>query len=393
MIDRTLEKTIFGRLNTGRAIVIMGARQVGKTTLLQKVFSGNEDVLWLSGDSPDVVKLLESPSAERLRLYFGNKRTVVLDEAQLIPDIGLKLKLITDYIKDVQLIATGSSSFELANRLNEPLTGRKWEYQLFPLSFSEMVKHHGLLTEKRSLMHRLVFGYYPDVVTHTGDEKTILRLLTDSYLYKDILMLENIKKSEKLVKLLQALAYQIGNQVSFNELAQICSLDSKTIEKYVSVLEQAFIIFRLGSFNKNLRNELKFSRKIYFYDNGIRNALISNFNLAENREDIGALWENFLVSERLKLNMYQENFVNSWFWRTTENQEIDYIEETGNTLNAFEFKWHATQRVKITKTFSRAYPHAIINIIDQNNMEDFLLYQENGSTVQRSDGKKNGSTV
>lgn len=373
MIARVLEKQITGRLNKGKAIIIFGARQVGKTTLLQHIFPTEETVLWLTGDSPDVVKLFENPTAERLRLYFGNKKTVIIDEAQLIPDIGIKLKLIADYIKEVQLIATGSSSFELANRINEPLTGRKWEYQLFPVSFSEMVNHHGLLTEKRLLPHRLVFGYFPDVLNHPGDEKMILKLLTDSYLYKDILILESIKKSEKLVKLLQALAYQVGNQVSFNELGQLCGLDNKTVEKYIVVLEQAFIIFRLGSFSRNLRNELKFSRKIYFYDNGIRNALISNFEIAENRQDIGALWENFVVSERLKMNAYREHFVNSWFWRTTESQEIDYIEESGGRLKAYEFKWNAPRKATVTKTFSRAYPNAQVAFIHKDNVEDFLL--------------------
>jgi uncharacterized protein len=373
MIPRILENIISGKINKGKAIILLGARQVGKTTLLEKVFFKNEDVLWLTGDSPDVKALFDSPSADRLRLYFGNKNIIIIDEAQLIPDIGLRLKLITDYIKDVQLIATGSSSFELSNRLNEPLTGRKWEYKLYPLSFGELVNYHGFLTEKRAINHRLVYGYFPDVINHPGEEKNILKLLTDSYLYKDILMLENIKKPEKIIRLLQALAYQISNQVSFNELGQLCGLDNKTTEKYITLLEQAFIIFRLGSFSRNLRNELKFSRKIYFFDNGIRNALISNFTLAENRTDIGALWENFLVAERIKKNAYDENWINSWFWRTTEHQEIDYIEESGGVLNAFEFKWSQVKSVKISKSFTRAYPNAKLKIIHFENIEEFLL--------------------
>lgn len=376
MISRVLENQIVQKLNTGKAIIVFGARQVGKTTLLQKLFSNKKDILWLTGDSPDVLKLLESPTPDRLGLYFGQNKTVIIDEAQRVPDIGIKLKLITDHLKDIQLIATGSSSFELANRINEPLTGRKWEYHLFPLSFSEMVKHHGLLTEKRLLPHRVVFGYYPDVVVNRGNETSLLKLLTDSYLYKDILMLESIKKTEKLVKLLQALAYQIGNQISFNELGQLCGLDNKTVEKYIMILEQAFIIFRLGSFSKNLRNELKFSRKIYFYDNGIRNALISDFSIAENRRDIGALWENFLVSERLKLNSYNQNFGNTWFWRTTESREIDYLEEAGDQLKAFEFKWSKATKVKMPLAFSRAYPHAEFICIDRDNVEEFLMTED-----------------
>lgn len=373
MIKRILENKISDKINKGKAIILLGARQVGKTTLLEKIFIKNNDVLWLAGDSPDVKALFDSPSAERLHLYFGNKKIIIIDEAQLIPGIGLKLKLITDYIKDIQLIATGSSSFELANRLNEPLTGRKWEYKMYPLSFREMVNHHGLLTEKRAINHRLVYGYYPDVINHPGEEKTILKLLTDSYLYKDILMLENIKKPEKIIRLLQALAYQIGNQVSFNELGQLCGLDNKTTEKYITLLEQTFIIFRLGSFSRNIRNELKFSRKLYFYDNGIRNALISNFTIAETRQDIGALWENFSVSERVKKNSYDENWINSWFWRTTEHQEIDYLEESEGILAAYEFKWNPGKSVKVSKSFTRAYPDVNFKVIHIDNIEEFLI--------------------
>lgn len=373
MISRTLENIIAKRINKDKAIIVMGARQVGKTTLLQKIFGSKPEVLWLDGGSPDVKALFESSSADRLKLYFGNKKIVILDEAQLIPDIGSRLKLITDHLKDIQLVATGSSSFELANRLNEPLTGRKWEFKLYPISFAEMVNHHGLITEKRALYHRLVYGYYPDVINHPGEEALILKLLTESYLYKDILMLENIKKPDKIVKLLQALAYQIGNQISYNELGQICGLDNKTTEKYITLLEQAYIIYRLGSFSRNLRNELKFSRKIYFFDNGVRNALIANFNLAENRPDTGALWENFIISERIKKNAYSEVLKNCWFWRTTERQEIDLIEESDGALSAFEFKINSYKPVKISKTFLNAYPNAVIKTIHPENMEEFVL--------------------
>ncbi len=373
MIQRSLEKKIVELLNKGKAIILVGARQVGKTTLLNMIFGNSSDVLWLSGDSPDIISLFESANAERLQLFFGKKKIIIIDEAQRIPEIGLRLKLITDNIKDVQLIATGSSSFELANKLNEPLTGRKWEFKMYPLTFSEMAMHNGLLNERRSINHRLLYGYYPDVVNNTGDEKRILKQLTDSYLFKDILMLDNIKKPEKLIKLLQALAYQIGNQVSYNELAQLCGLDSKTIEKYINLLEQVFVIFRLASFSRNLRNELKFSRKIYYYDNGIRNALINNFEIPESRNDTGALWENFIISERIKLQSYKDNWVNSWFWRTTEQQEIDYIEEADGKLTAFEFKWNPNAKARISKSFTRAYPEALIMEIHRDNFENFLL--------------------
>jgi predicted AAA+ superfamily ATPase len=238
MINRVLEDIVKDKLDKGKAIIIMGARQVGKTTLLKGLFKGSDESLWFNGDEPDVQNLFENISSTRLKYIFGSKKYIVIDEAQRIKEIGIKLKLIADEIPNVQLIATGSSSFELANKINEPLTGRKWEYKMYPLSFSEMVLHHGLLKEKRLIPHRLVYGYYPDVVNNPGNEKDILKQLSDSYLYKDILMWEQIKKPEKLLKLLQAIAFQIGNQVSYSELGQIVNLDSKTVEKYVLLLEQ-----------------------------------------------------------------------------------------------------------------------------------------------------------
>jgi predicted AAA+ superfamily ATPase len=298
---------------------------------------------------------------------------VVLDEAQRIKDIGVKLKLITDQLPDIQLIVTGSSSFDLANQVNEPLTGRKWEYHMYPLSFAEMAAHHGLLDEKRLIPHRLVYGYYPDVVNHPGEEREILKLLSDSYLYKDILMWEQIKKPEKLVKLLQALAFQIGSKVSYSELGQTCGLDAKTIEKYIVLLEQCFVIFRLGSFSRNLRNELKNSRKIYFYDTGIRNAVIADFSIPETRRDTGALWENFLISERKKKLAYSHLWKNTWFWRTVSQQEIDYLEEGDGVLQAFEFKWNPGAKYKKPRTFLEAYPECTITLITPDNADEFLL--------------------
>ncbi|MCF6212550.1 MAG: ATP-binding protein [Flavobacteriaceae bacterium] len=373
MITRILEKTISNKLFKGKAILLMGARQVGKTTLLKKIVKGNDKVLWLNGDEPDIQALFSNLSAVRLKALLGKCNLLVIDEAQRIENIGLRLKLVTDTLPEVQLIATGSSSFELASKVNEPLTGRKWEYKMFPLSFSEMVQHHGLLTEKRLLAHRLLYGYYPDVVNHPGEEKEVLKELSDSYLYKDLLTWEKIQKPDKLVKLLQALAYQVGNQVSYNELGQICGLDSKTIEKYILLLEQAFVVFRLGSFSRNLRNELKSSKKIYFYDNGIRNALIANFNQVEMRPDVGALWENFLVSERMKYIKYSQKWVNNWFWRTKQQQEIDYLEESDGVLSAYEFKWQPKSKIKGAKTFSKAYPKACLKIIHIDNFEPFLM--------------------
>jgi hypothetical protein len=373
MIKRHLEKTIKANLYKGKAIIILGARQVGKTTLLNTLFKEKDKYIWLNGDELDVQKLFTDISADRLKSIFGEKKIVIIDEARRINDIGLRLKLITDQIKEVQLIATGSSSLELANKINEPLTGRKWEYKMFPLSFGEMVEHNGLLKEKRLLPQRLIYGYYPEVITNEGKEKKMLKEITDSYLYKDILVWENIKKPDKIILLLQALALQLGSQVSYSELGNICGIDSKTVEKYINLLEQTFIIFRLSSYNRNIRNELKNSRKIYFYDNGIRNALIANFSQIELRQDIGALWENFVISERLKYNSYNELWTNTYFWRTKEQKEIDYIEDSDGVLSAFEIKWNPDAKYKTPKQFLEAYNNSIFKIIHRDNIEEFLL--------------------
>lgn len=373
MIKRILEEKIKAKLYDGKAIILLGARQVGKTTLLNTLFKNSGDTLWLNGDEPDVQALFENTTSSRLKSIIGNNRNIIIDEAQRISDIGLKLKLITDNIKDIQLIATGSSAFELANKVNEPLTGRKWEYKMFPISFGEMVMQHGLLEEKRLLPQRLIYGYYPDIVNHPGTEKEILKQLTDSYLYKDILTWENIQKPDRLLKLLQALAFQVGSQVSYNELGQICGLDNKTVEKYINLLEQVFVIFRLGTFNRNLRNELKSSRKIYFYDNGIRNALIANFSQPELRTDIGALWENFIISERVKFINYKGIWTNSYYWRTKEQAEIDYIEDFDGKLHAYEFKWNPNAKASFSKTFSKAYPDSDFKVIHKENFEEFIL--------------------
>ena len=373
MVKRALENIILSRINSDKAIILMGARQVGKTTLLNKLFNNSDETLWLNGDEADVKSLFENITSSRLKTIIGNNKVVVIDEAQRIEDIGVKLKLITDNIPEVQLIATGSSSFELANKVNEPLTGRKWEYKLFPISFAEMVAHHGLLEEKRLIPHRLIYGYYPDVIMNIGEEKEILKQLSDSYLYKDVLMWEQIKKPDRLLKLLQALALQVGSQVSYNELAQLCGLDSKTVEKYIILLEQTFVIFRLSTFSRNLRNELKKTRKIYFYDNGIRNALIANFSQIENRQDIGALWENFLVAERMKSNHYNGRWCNSWFWRTNKGHEIDYLEEEDGKITAYEFKWNEKAKTKQPKLFLDTYDNSNFLVINKDNFEDFLL--------------------
>lgn len=372
MITRILEQEIEKKLHKGKAIILLGARQTGKTTLLKKMTNKKDSVVWLNADETDTIALFENTSSTRLKAIFAGKQIVVIDEAQRIADVGVRLKLITDQISNIQLIATGSSAFELANHVNEPLTGRKWEYRLFPLSFSEMVEHHGFLEENRMLPHRLIYGYYPEVVNNPGNEKTILKQLSDSYLYKDILMWERIKKPGKLIKLLQTLAFQVGSEVSYNNLATILEMDNQTVEKYIQLLEQTFIIFRLPAFSRNHRKELKRGRKIYFYDNGIRNALLANFNIPELRTDIGALWENFLISERIKYLHYTQTWANSFFWRTQDQQEIDYIEEKDGKLYTYELKWSTKKKPKLSKSFSNTYPNHEYTIINPDNYEQFL---------------------
>lgn len=372
-IARILSTKIAEKLKTGKAIILLGPRQVGKTTLIKSLFKDVSNVLWFNGDELDIQSLFANISATRLKAIIGNNTTLIIDEAQRIKDIGLRLKLITDQIPEVQLIVTGSSALELANEVNEPLTGRKWEYRMYPVSFEEMVKHHGLLEEKRMLPHRLIYGYYPEVINQIGSEQELLNQLAESYLYKDVLLLDQVKRPDALIKLLQGLSFQVGAQVSYNELSQLCGIDAKTVEKYIILLEQSYVIFRLGSFSRNLRTELKKSRKIYFYDNGIRNALINNFSQIENRVDIGALWENFLVSERIKYISYHKHYSSNWYWRNVEQQEIDYIEEADGKLRAYEFKWNPKAKVKLPNTFKQAYPKANYDVIHPENFDLFLL--------------------
>lgn len=378
MIIRRIQNLIEKRLHTGKAIVLLGARQVGKTTILRQLTKGKEDeTLWLNGDETDVQLLFNNASVERFKSVFGKNKYVVIDEAQRIADVGIRLKLITDGIPGIQLIVSGSSSFDISNALNEPLTGRKWEFQLFPISFGEMVNHTQILTETRMLPHRLVFGYYPDVVNHLGDEFEVLNQLVDSFLYKDILMLEQLKKSEAVVKLLKALAYQVGSQVSYNELGQLCGLNSRTVEKYIHILEKTFVIFRVGSFSRNLRNELKKSHKIYFCDLGVRNALINNFSIIEKRSDQGQLWENFIITERIKFLNYSRRKVSFWFWRTSDQVELDWVEEENGEIRGFEFKYGITSKAKIPKAFILNYPEAKTKIITPQNMHEFIYEDKN----------------
>jgi predicted AAA+ superfamily ATPase len=371
MIKRTLFQAIRKRFFKGKAIILLGPRQVGKTTLIQELLK-EQAHLFLNGDDPAIREMLEGASTVKLTSIIGKHKIVFIDEAQRIANIGITLKLITDQFKEVQLMVSGSSSLEINDKTQEPLTGRKYEYYLFPISWEEFEGHEGYLAAQQQLEERLIFGMYPDVINNRPDATAVLKQLSTSYLYKDILSLIGIRKPELLEKLLRALALQLGNEVSYNELSNLLEVDKATIAKYIDILEKSFIIFQLNSFSRNQRNEIKNNRKIYFYDNGIRNMIINNLNPIELRNDKGALWENFLISERIKIQTYHEQYTNNFFWRTVQKQEIDFIEESGGNIKAYEFKWKSGGRNKIPKSFIENY-NATGVTIDKDNFRDFVM--------------------
>lgn len=373
MIERKLEKIILDRMFQNKAIIVLGARQTGKTTLLKQITGKlNQPVLWLDADEPFVRSQLTNVNIPDLKLLIGNNKIVVIDEAQQISNVGQTLKLITDHISEVQLLVSGSSSLEITAQTSEPLTGRKFEFFLYPLSFQEMVEHHGWLAEKKLLEQRLIYGSYPDIAVASNNPGELLSLLAGSYLYKDIFKFKDLRRPELLEALLQALALQMGSQVSYNELGKSIGADSETVQRYIDLLEKTFVIFRLRSLSRNLRNELKKSRKIYFYDNGIRNGLINNYSPIEMRSDKGALWENYLVNERLKFLTYSRIPTNRYFWRTQQQQEIDYIEERDGLLHAYEFKWKAKPGLRVPPTFSKAYPTHTFRAVAPEDYDTFL---------------------
>ncbi len=370
MIKRELFQKLNEKFNKGKAIVLLGPRQLGKTTLINTCLEG-KDFLFLNGDDPEIRNLLENTGVSKLRSIIGKNSLIFIDEAQRIKDIGLIAKMIIDQFKEVQLLISGSSALEINQSTQEPLTGRKFEYQLFPISWEEFENHVGYLEANTQLEERLIYGMYPDVLNNRSDAGEILKQLTTSYLYKDVLSITGIKKPELLDKLLKALALQIGSEVSYNEIANLLQIDKNTVSKYIDLLEKAYIIFRLNSFSRNQRNEIKNNRKIYFYDNGIRNMIINNLNPLELRTDKGALWENFLISERIKLQQYNQLYTNNYFWRTVQKQEIDFVEETNGQVTAYEFKWSSKGKAKIPAVFLNQYS-ANGKIIDKENFREFV---------------------
>lgn len=374
MIVRSLERLLQSRWNSGKVLIVLGPRQVGKTTLLEQLCREQGEFAFFNGDEPDTQIRLSNVNEAQLRRLMSGHHTVFIDEAQRIENIGITLKIIYDRIKDVRLVVSGSSSLELASNINEPLTGRKWEFTLYPVSWQELLQNQSYSKAIQQLEIRLIYGMYPEVVTMAGDEDAVLRQIAGSYLYKDLLGYKGIRKPDMLSKLLTALAFQVGSEVSYNELSNLLRIDRATIENYIDLLEKAFVVFRLQPFSRNLRSEISSSRKIYFYDNGMRNAILNNFSPLALRSDTGALWENFLISERMKANHYGERHVKTYFWRTHAQQEIDYIEEYDGQLYAYEFKWKAGAKVRFPKTFRDSYPQTESRVITPENFDDFLQY-------------------
>ena len=374
MIDRRLKSVIENQFFKNKAIIITGPRQVGKTTLLHQIVDDrSEKALFLNCDEPATRELLQDVNLTDLHLLIGKNRLLIIDEAQKVENIGQSVKLIIDNIKDVQVIVTGSSALELNNKLDETLTGRKLEYRLYPIASAELVDTDGLLREKSTFEPRLIYGSYPDILNHPADAREYLTNLVESYLYKDLLSLNDVRRPELLNNIVKALAFQVGSEVSYNELAHTVQSDFKTVEKYVDLLEKCFVVFRLSSFSRNLRSELKKSRKIYFYDNGVRNAIIQNFSPMNLRQDVGALWENFFIAERIKRNQYAKYNAQSYFWRTSNQQEIDYIEQYDDKISAFELKWSDKRKVSFPKSFVEAYNVEDTNIITPQNYLKYLL--------------------
>ena len=373
MIIRKQLDYALARLFKGKAFIIFGPRQTGKTTFVEQLLAKvNKKTLYLNGDDADVRESLARPNAAQITQMLGNYEVLFIDEAQRINDVGLLIKIIVDRFKNVQVIATGSSAFELSGKINEPLTGRKYEMMLLPFSYAELVNDTDFVTEERSLEQRLIYGSYPEIINDPHNAEEHLKLLTDSYLYKDLFALEEVKKPLLFEKIVKALALQIGSEVNFSELAQLVKADQKTVDKYISLLEKSFVVFTLPAFSGNVRNEIKKNKKIYFYDTGIVNAITRNFNSLSNRNDVGALFENYMIAERLKFLHQNQIEASCFVWRTTQQQEVDYIEKTKAQFLAVEFKWTEKSRNKLPVTFTSAYPEAKALLVSKNERGSFL---------------------
>ena len=373
---RDIEQHIKDRLfEAGKVIVLYGPRQVGKTTLSKKILKEySSEKGYFNCEDSSVTAALLSYSAATMRGFFGDSRIVVLDEAQAVTNIGRALKILIDAYPEMNIIATGSSSFDLANKINEPFTGRHYEYFLYPISFNEIAEADGNRALFENINSRLIFGSYPEILSAASfnDAREKLSSLATSYLYRDVFKFQNIKNPDVLTKILRALAHQVGGEVSYNEIANLVGIDKNTVMRYIRLLEQAFIIFRLSSFCRNLRNEIKRSQKIYFYDNGIISALTGNYNDASTGRDIGGLWENLMIGERLKYNQRHKLHKSLYFWRIKGAGEIDLVEEGNGLLRPFEFKWSKDKAGASARRFQEEYNSEQTHVVNKENFLDFV---------------------
>ena len=372
---RYLESQTDSILKKGKVFVLYGPRRVGKTELIKKMIVGFSGKIYSgSGDNQEVRELLSAQKLSQLQSAFGSYQLIFIDEAQRIPEAGYGLKLLIDHFPEMIIVVTGSSSFDLSNKIGEPLTGRNTVRNLFPISVLELNKQYGGMFVLQKLEDLLIYGAYPEVLNASSvdDKKEYLMSIRDSYLLKDILELESIKNPSKLSDLLKLLAFQIGQEVSLNELSNNLGIAKQSVERYLDLLEKTFIIKKVGGFSRNLRKEVVKTARYFFWDNGIRNALINNFNLLSQRNDLGMLWENFLYMERLKTKSYQRIFSNDYFWRTYDQQEIDLVEDRDGKLYGYEFKWQP-KKVKAPKAWSEAYPGSEFQVISKENFLEFLL--------------------
>lgn len=355
----------------GKAIILTGARQVGKTTLLQEIFKDQSNILWLNADETSVRTRLKELNIENLKGVVGKYEMLVIDEIQRVENAGLLLKLLVDNFKQLKIVATGSSALDIAERIFEPLTGRHFLFHLYPFSLSELYENKSPFEIEQQLPFHLIYGNYPDVCNNRLDAEKILRNLSNQYLYKDVLVWKDIRKPELLDKLLKLLAFQICSEVSIHELANQLQVKSETVESYIDLLEKSFVIFRLKSYSTNARKEVTKMSKIYFWDNGIRNAIIEKFDDLSLRNDHGLLWENFMISERLKVNDWKENIIVSYFWRNYNQSKVDYVEVERGKERAYEFKWNSKKQQKVSRAFTNLYPEAETHVITPRNFTEF----------------------
>lgn len=370
---RQIAEYILPWMNHGKALIILGARQVGKTTLLKQIFPKNQDILWLNADDIHVRDRFQELSISNLQSIVGSYKIIIIDEVQRIKNCGLMLKLLVDNFEDTQVLATGSSALEIADTIFEPLTGRNIVFKLYGFTLKELYPKASPFEMEQHIPFHLIYGTYPEICTKRDKAYTLLSHLSDQYLYKDVLIWKDIRKPELLQKLLKLLAFQIGSEVSINELANNLKVKSETIESYIDLLEKSFVIFRLNAFSNNPRKEITKMSKIYFWDNGIRNSIVNQFNPIQLRDDSGPLWENFIITQRLKHNANHNLKVESYFWRNYNQSEVDYIEVDGHgQIWAYEFKYSSIKKSRSSKAFINAYPAAHFSTITPRNITDFL---------------------